>query len=121
MQIKNRIFMAPMVRNYADTQGFVTPKYTAHIESIAGGGVGAMILEASYISDEGKGFVNELGIHRDETLPGLRDLVGAAHRHGAVIGPQLYHAGRQTASAVSGMPPVAPSAIPDPTINEVPR
>ncbi|MDD2486553.1 MAG: FAD-dependent oxidoreductase [bacterium] len=121
MEIKNRVFMAPMVRNYADAQGFITPRYTAHIRSIASGGVGAMILEASFVSDEGKGFANELGIHRDECLPGLRDLVEAAHRYGAVIGPQLYHAGRQTASAISGMQPVAPSAIPDPTINEVPR
>lgn len=120
METKNRLFMAPMVRNYADERGMVTPKYQAHIARIARGGVGAMILEASYISQDGKGFANELGIHSDDVIPGLRTLVETAHAQGAKIGPQLYHAGRQTASAVTGMPIVAPSAVPDPTINEVP-
>ncbi|MFA6666633.1 MAG: FAD-dependent oxidoreductase [Armatimonadota bacterium] len=121
LNIKNRIIMAPMVRNYADDNGYITAKYLAHIESIAGGGVGAMILEASYISQEGKGFANELGLHTDEMIPGLKMLADIAHSYGAVIGPQIYHAGRQTASAISGMQPVAPSAIPDPTIGEVPH
>ncbi len=121
METKNRLVMSPMVRNYADSDGMVTDKYFAHIDLIAKGGVGAMILEASYVSPEAKGFANQLGIHRDETIPGLRRLVNSAHENGAKIGPQLYHAGRQTSSQNSGMQPVAPSAIPDPTINEIPR
>lgn len=121
LEIKNRLFMAPMVRNYADGNGYVTPKYEAHIESIARGGVGAIIPEASFVRLDGKGFVNELGIHSDETISGWRRLADVAHRYGAKIGPQLYHAGRQTSSAITGTQPVAPSPIPDPTINEVPR
>ncbi|MHB0938618.1 MAG: FAD-dependent oxidoreductase [Armatimonadota bacterium] len=120
MTVKNRLFMAPMVRNYATKDGLVTPRYLAHIARIARGGVGGMILEAAYISQNGKGFANQLGIHTDDCMPGLRELARAAHEHGVVIGPQLYHGGRQTASAVTGKPIVAPSAIPDPTINEVP-
>lgn len=121
LEVKNRLVMAPMVRNYADAEGFVTPKYIAHIERIARGDVGTMILEASFIRQDGKGFAHELGVHSDEVLPGLRRLVEVAHKHGAAIGPQLYHAGRQTSSAITGLQPVAPSLIPDPTINEVPR
>lgn len=121
LTLKNRVMMAPMVRNYADANGEVTAKYLAHIERIARGGVGALILEASYVRPDGKGFVNELGIYDDKLVPGLRELVQAAHRQGAAIGPQLYHAGRQTSSAITGMQPVAPSAIPDPTINEIPH
>ncbi|MHB1000364.1 MAG: oxidoreductase [Armatimonadota bacterium] len=121
MELKNRVVMAPMVRNYADDCGMVTPKYMAHIGVIANGGVGMMILEASYIRPDGKGFINELGIHDDCTIPGLKLLADFAHSFGAKIGPQLYHGGRQTASAITGMQPVAPSAIPDPTIGEVPR
>jgi 2,4-dienoyl-CoA reductase-like NADH-dependent reductase (Old Yellow Enzyme family)/thioredoxin reductase len=110
-----------MVRNYAGEDGLATPRYLAHIARIARGGVGAMILEASFISPEGKGFTHELGIHTDAAIPGLCELVKAAHEHGAAIGPQLFHAGRQTAFAITGKPIVAPSAIPDPTINEVPH
>lgn len=121
LEVKNRLVMAPMVRNYADAEGFVTPKYIAHIERIARGGVGTMILEASFIRRDGKGFTHELGIHTDEVISGLRRLAEAAHKHGAAIGPQLYHAGRQTSSAITGLQPVAPSPIPDPTINEMPE
>ncbi len=113
--------MPPMVRNYADAQGRATARYIAHIERIAQGGVGAMILEASFITPEGRGFANELGVHDDSIIPGLKSLADAAHRHGAAIGPQLYHAGRQTTSKVSGIQPVAPSPIPDPLEQEMPR
>ncbi len=121
LETKNRIVMPPMVRNYADEKGNVTQRYIAHIDRIARGGVGTMILEASFIRPDGKGFSHELGIYTDEIIPGLRQLVDAAHTYGAVVGPQLYHAGRQTSSKVTGVQPIAPSAIPDPTINEVPR
>jgi 2,4-dienoyl-CoA reductase-like NADH-dependent reductase (Old Yellow Enzyme family) len=79
-----------------------------------------MILEASFIRQDGKGFPYELSVHTDDCIPGLKQLVKVAHSHGAVIGPQIFHAGRQTTSKVTGTQPVAPSAIPDPTINEMP-
>lgn len=121
LRTKNRVVMPPMVRNYADSSGFVTPRYVAHIERVSRGGVGTMILEASFIRQEGKGFVDQLGLHTDDAIPELKQLVKAAHGNGAVIGPQLYHAGRQTSSKTTGMQPIAPSPIPDPTINEMPK
>ncbi len=113
--------MPPMVRNYADENGFVTPKYISHIDRIARGGVGTMILEASFVRPDGRGFSRELGLHTDEAVPLLGPLVEAAHANGAIVGPQIFHAGRQTSSKVIGMQPVGPSPIPDPTVNEKPR
>ena len=118
---KNRVVMPSMVRNYADEKGFVTPKYIANIERVARGGVGTIILEASFIRQDGKGFTHELGLHIDDVIPGLKQLVQAAYVQGVAIGPQLYHAGRQTSSKTTGMQPVAPSPIPDPTTNEMPK
>lgn len=121
LTLKNRLVMPPMVRNYADADGLVTKRYVDHIASIAKGGVGMMVLEASFISPEGKGFLNELGIHTDAVIPGLKKLAAVAHDQGSKIGIQLYHAGRQGSSKVSGSQPIAPSPIPDPTVNEIPR
>lgn len=121
MVVKNRLFMAPMVRNYADPQGRSTGRYLAHIERIARGGVGAMTLEASFVAPGGKGFTHQLGLHDDTVIPALRQLVDAAHRHGAKIGIQLFHAGRQTESAVCGSTPIAPSALPCPVKRETPQ
>ncbi len=118
---KNRLVMAPMVRNYAQEDGRATPRYQAHVERLAAGGVGTLILEASYVQKDGRGFPEQLGIHHDGVVEPLGRMVEAAHEHGALIGPQLYHAGRQTSSASTGSQPVAPSAIPDPLMGEVPR
>lgn len=120
LTVPNRIVMPPMVLNYADDDGRVTDRYVAHIERVARGGVGTIVLEASYVTPEGRGFRHQLGVHDDGVVPGLRRAVDAAHRHGAVIGIQLYHAGRQTSSAVIGGQPVAPSSIPCPLMQEMP-
>lgn len=119
--LKNRLLMPPMVLNYADADGKANQRYVDHIERVARGGVGAIILEASFIRQDGKGFLNELGAHDDACIPGLKKLAEAAHRHGAAIGQQIYHGGRQASSKTTGTQPVAPSPLPDPTVNELPR
>jgi 2,4-dienoyl-CoA reductase-like NADH-dependent reductase (Old Yellow Enzyme family)/thioredoxin reductase len=121
MTLKNRVVMAPMVRNYADEQGRITPRYLAHLERIAKGGAGMMILEASFVSPEGRGFRHQLGVHSDSVIAGLNEAAAAVHAHGGRLGIQLFHAGRQTTAAVSGEQPVAPSEIPCPLLGELPR
>ncbi len=112
--------MPPMVRNYADASGKATDRYIEHINRIAFGGTGLLILEAAHVNLEGRGFLNQLGIHSDACLPGLKKLVKVAHDHDAAIAIQLYHAGRQTVSAITGKKPLAPSAIPCPVMQEKP-
>jgi 2,4-dienoyl-CoA reductase-like NADH-dependent reductase (Old Yellow Enzyme family)/thioredoxin reductase len=121
LTLKNRLLMAPMVRNYADERGQMTSRYLAHLERIARGGVGAIILEASFVSPEGRGFRHQLGLHDDAVIPGLEQAATMAHDYGARLGVQLFHAGRQTTAAVSGGQPVAPSEIPCPLLGELPR
>lgn len=121
LPIKNRVFMAPMVRNYADEQGRMTPRYLAHLERIARGGVGAMILEAAFVSPEGRGFRHQLGLHDDHVIAGLSEAVRSIHSQGALAGIQLYHAGRQTTHQVIHEQPVAPSELPCPLLNELPH
>ena len=121
MKVKNRIVMPPMIRNYADERGLVTPRYEAHIRSIARGGVGMMILEASFVSPEGRGFARGLGLHEDGVIPGLTRLAEIAHKYGAVIGSQAYHAGRQRSASITAEEPVAPSAVADSPMQEPPR
>ncbi|MBI3898901.1 MAG: FAD-dependent oxidoreductase [Gammaproteobacteria bacterium] len=118
---KNRLVLPPMVRNYADDDGHATGRYITHIDRIARGGVGTIILEASFVRQDGKGFLNQLGIHHVSVIPRLRTLVDAGHHHGALMGIQLFHGGRQASAKISGEQPVAPSAITDPVVNELPR
>lgn len=121
LNLPNRLVMAPMVTNYATEDGQVTDRLVEYLATRARGGVGLIIVEASYVRSDGRGFVNQLGIHRDDLVPGLRSLVEAVHAEGAKIAIQLFHAGRQTTSTVTGIQPIAPSPIPDPSTKQLPR
>ncbi|MGQ9674787.1 MAG: oxidoreductase [Chloroflexota bacterium] len=121
LQLKNRYVMPPMVTNYAEADGAVTQRLIDYHVARARGGVGLIIVEASYIRPDGRGFVNEVGIHKDDLIPGLKRLVDEVHNAGAKIAIQIFHAGRQTSSLVTGIQPIAPSAVCCPVIQEIPR
>ena len=83
-------------------------------------GNGMVIVGHSYISDEGKRSKNQLGIHRDEFIPGLRKLAKAIRDEGAVAIIQLNHARAKAPPEIIGKRPVGPSSVPVPG-GEVPR
>lgn len=121
LAVRNRLVAAPMVRNYGDGNGHATARYAVHVERLARGGVGTIILEAAYVRPDGRAFRHQLGLHEDAVVRPLREVVAAVHRHEVPVGIQLFHAGRQTMHVISGFDPVAPSAIPDPLLNELPQ
>lgn len=121
MEVRNRIVLPPMVRNYATNNGEVTARILDHYETIARGGVGMIIVEASFVHPTGRGFFHQIGIHSDRLVPGLCSLADVIKRHGARAGIQIHHAGRQTLKSVIGENPVAPSPVQCPLHQEVPR
>ena len=121
MKLRNRLIMPPMVRNYATAEGFVTRRLIDNYAARAKGGIGLAIVEATFVQPDGKGWPQGLGIHRDQCLPGLADLTEAVRQWGAKIAIQLHHAGRQTTTGITGMPVVAPSAVPCPRCGGMPK
>jgi 2,4-dienoyl-CoA reductase-like NADH-dependent reductase (Old Yellow Enzyme family)/thioredoxin reductase len=120
MKLKNRIVMPPMERNYATPDGFITRQMIDHYAARAKGGIGLAIVEATFICPSGKGFHQQPGIYDDKCIPGLSNLSEAVKEWGCKIAIQIHHAGRQTTTAITGMPLVAPSPIPNPGA-EIPR
>jgi 2,4-dienoyl-CoA reductase-like NADH-dependent reductase (Old Yellow Enzyme family)/thioredoxin reductase len=120
MELRNRMVMPPMISNFGYEDGSVTDTFRAYHEARAKGGVGLIIIEASHVHPLGKGFPNEVAIFSDRFIPGLRSLTDAVHAHGAKIAVQLFHAGRQTTSKVTGHPPLAPSPVTAPVTGELP-
>ncbi len=113
MEIKNRIVMPPMATGYASEDGSVTDRLIAYYEERAKGGPGLIIVEISCIdAPVGRGLARQIGIDKDDFIPGLARLAAAIKRHGARAAIQLHHAGRQTSSRITGFKPVAPSPIP---------
>jgi 2,4-dienoyl-CoA reductase-like NADH-dependent reductase (Old Yellow Enzyme family)/thioredoxin reductase len=117
----NRIVMPPMATHYATPEGAVTDRQIAYYVERARGGVGYITVEHTGILQQGKASPRMLLISSDEHAAGIGRLIEALHRAGGKVVVQINHAGRQTSSAVTGMPIVGPSPISCPTRNEIPR
>lgn len=102
MDLRNRIVFPPMITNMCAVDGQVTDRFIAYHEARAKGGAALICTGGAYISLPGKSMINQLGIHSDDMIPGLRKLADAVHRHGAKISVQLFHGGRQTMPALNG-------------------
>lgn len=114
LNLKNRLVLSPMITNFATKEGYVTDRIKDYYAARGDGGVGLIIVEATCIAPPGKVAGCQLMIDSDKCILGLRGLAEVVHKHGAKIAIQLYHAGRITASGITGFQPVAPSPIPYP-------
>lgn len=119
----NRIGLPPMCM-YSSQDGFATKWHTIHYATRAMGGAGLVILEATAVTPEGRITPSDLGIWKDEHIPGLKDIADQIHANGSVAAIQLAHAGRKASHDVpsagskqrlpgaGGWQTVAPSPIP---------
>ncbi|MEG6523585.1 oxidoreductase [Desulfotomaculum sp. 1211_IL3151] len=120
LELKNRFIMPAMGSSHGD-DGKVSQKLVDYYVARARGGFGLLTTEFAYIDLEGKAIPGQLRIDSDDIIPGLKTLTDAIHRAGGKVLVQLQHSGRQTNRAVTGMQPVAPSAVPCPVNLELPR
>lgn len=120
IKLKNRMVMSSIVTNYAHSNGSVSDRMLAYYRVRAAGGVSLVIVEAAYVHPTGKAYPNQLGVDDDRLICGLQRLVDTIHGQGAKAFLQLFHAGRETESALTKTPILAPSALPSPRKREMP-
>jgi 2,4-dienoyl-CoA reductase-like NADH-dependent reductase (Old Yellow Enzyme family)/thioredoxin reductase len=98
VEIKNRIVMLPMARQFQGFNGEVTQKTIDYYVERAKGGVGLIILGSTRVFPPGHLFYTpaSLNIGDDRYLPGHCDLVQAIHAYGAKVAIQFGHIGGQT-------------------------
>jgi 2,4-dienoyl-CoA reductase-like NADH-dependent reductase (Old Yellow Enzyme family)/thioredoxin reductase len=108
--------------NLAAPGGGVTDDVIAYYEARARGGVGLIITEITRI-DDGPGAAEpcQLAARRPSDVPELQRLTDAIHKYDTKIFIQLQHPGREAAPFVTGVQPVAPSAVANPMGGAVPR
>lgn len=121
LKLKNRLVVSAMVTNYCNPDGTPTEKFLAYHEHKAKGGWGLIITEDYVIAPKVGGFVRLPGLWEDSQIPAHRELTRRVHAAGSKIVAQIYHAGRETSSAVTGVQPVAPSPLREPSMPETPR
>ena len=113
--------MPPMATHFAAEDGAVNDRHIAYYLKRVRGGVGYITFEHTGVMKQGRAFPNMVLMDSDEKIVPFKKLVDAVHREGGKIVIQINHAGRQTSSLITGLPIVAPSAIPCPIRKEMPK
>ena len=86
--------------------------YTCGIKNKgASGGIGLIITGLAYVNKNGQSDPWQLGIDRDECIPGLSEMTGAVHKAGGKIVVQISHAGCHSDALLTGMEPMGPSVM----------
>jgi 2,4-dienoyl-CoA reductase-like NADH-dependent reductase (Old Yellow Enzyme family) len=113
MTLKNRFVRAATWEGLATKEGEVTPKLIEVMASLAKGGVGLVISSHSYVSQEGQGTPWQLGIHKDELIPKLKEMTSGVHKNSGKIIMQLAHAGQYAEPQLAVLPALAVSDFDD--------
>ncbi len=113
LELSNRVVMAPLTRSRAGDGMTPTDLNVEYCRQRAGAGL--IITEGTQPSAVGQGYLDTPGLHTDEQTAGWRRVGEAVHARGGRIVVQLMHAGRIAhPDNKSGLPSVAPSALPAP-------
>jgi 2,4-dienoyl-CoA reductase-like NADH-dependent reductase (Old Yellow Enzyme family) len=122
VEFRNRVWVSPMCQ-YSSRDGVPTDWHLVHLGARATGGAGAVIVEASAVTPEGRISPDDSGIWSDEQADAFRPIAAFLTEHGAVPGIQVAHAGRKASNSApwrgsrplgpeeGGWQPVAPSAL----------
>ena len=95
LTLANRIVVAPMCQ-YSAEEGSATDWHLLHLGSLAVGGAGLLMLEATAVEAQGRISLGCLGIYSDANEAALARVVAACRRYGNTpLGIQLAHAGRK--------------------------
>jgi len=111
MTIKNRFVRSATWAGMAGDDGSCTPKLVELMVKLAEGGVGLIITGHAYVSKRGQASPWQLGIYKDDLVPGLQEMTDAVHEKGGKIVVQLAHAGMFANYKLTGETPVAPSVL----------
>ncbi|MEI6622509.1 MAG: alkene reductase, partial [Actinomycetes bacterium] len=110
LQVRNRMFMAPLTRARAtDPDGVPTEMMAAYYLQRAGAGL--IISEATNISQIARGFAWTPGIYTEAQVQGWQLVTDAVHSAGGRIFCQLWHTGRVSHESLHpGLAPVSASS-----------
>jgi 2,4-dienoyl-CoA reductase-like NADH-dependent reductase (Old Yellow Enzyme family) len=100
--VPNRIALAPMTNGQSLTDGRLGDDELVWLARCADGGFGLVETCAAYVGLDGKAWDGELGIDRDEDLPGLTRLAERIKRGGALAIAQLFHGGVRATQRLTG-------------------
>ncbi len=111
IEVNNRVFMAPLTRNRAHSDG--TPHEMAVKYYTQRASAGLIVTEGAQISPQGQGYLNTPGIYNEKQKDAWAKINRSVHAEGGKMVVQLWHVGRISHNSLlpEGSQPIAPSAI----------
>lgn len=110
-ELKNRVFLAPMTNFASKPDGEVSDEEIAYYERRSGG-ASVVVTACANVTENGKGFKDEIGVHHDDFIPGLTRLADAIKAKGSKAILQIFHGGRMCPpELVPDNMPVSASAV----------
>jgi 2,4-dienoyl-CoA reductase-like NADH-dependent reductase (Old Yellow Enzyme family) len=100
--LANRIALAPMTNLQSLPDGSLGDDELAWLAARADGGFGLIATCAAYVALDGKAWDGQLGIDRDDQLPGLRRLAARIRSAGAAAIVQVFHGGVRATARLTG-------------------
>jgi len=100
--LPNRLALAPMTNQQSLADGRLGDDELAWLARRADGGFGLIETCAAYVALDGKAWEGELGVDRDDDLPGLKRIADRMRAGGAVAMVQLFHGGVRATQKLSG-------------------
>ncbi len=120
LEIKNRFVRSATYEGLAAEDGEITDKLIDFYKTLSEGGTGLIITSYAFTQQSGRANNKQIGVYKDDFIPGLRRLAKIIHEHGegCKVALQLVHAGRQSHQVKET---TAPSAILERFSNKMPR
>ncbi len=119
MVLSNRFVRSATYEGMATEDGAVTPRLINKMVELAKGDVGLIISSHAYVRPDGQAGLRQMGIYKDEFIPGLREMTEAVHDCGGKIVMQLSHAGRFSTGKMTGQTPLVVSEVPGKECHEI--
>ena len=110
-ELKNRMVKAP-IHSETCVKGCITPETEKHYEDrTKGGRFGLVVVEHSYVRNDGMASPTQLSSSRDSDIEGLKKLADIIHKNGSVAILQINHAGCGSNRSFTGEETVSASDV----------
>lgn len=122
LTLNNRLVFPPMATEKSSGDGKLGQGILDYYdEKSKGGYISLIIIEHSFVNQQGKASKSQLSVSDDRNSEGLKELANVIHKNGSKAVMQINHAGSATTSEVTGQKIVGPSVVMHPRGKEMPK
>lgn len=118
LTLKNRLVMPPMATSKSKGDGSIGEEILEYYDEKSHGGyISLVIVEHSFITQQGKASEGQLSVADDNFIEDLKKLSEVVHKNGSKVVMQINHAGSAAKKSITGYETVGPFVIANPRLN----